>query len=57
MGGMDQCGTPVGLSGVFNFQAMIEGGYLNPDGTAAFGTEYHFDTCSQTVRLTSLLAV
>lgn len=49
--GVDQCGAPVGPSGVFNFWGLIDGGFLNADGTPASGIDYLFDECSQTVRL------
>ncbi|KAF8999063.1 glycoside hydrolase [Cyathus striatus] len=47
--GVDQCGNPAGgPSGVFNFWGLIEGGFLNADGTPAQGIDYRFDNCSQT---------
>lgn len=51
--GVDQCGNPVGVSGTFNFNGMIEFGFLDAQGTAAPGINYVYDNCSQTVsRLT-----
>ncbi|KAF8067860.1 glycoside hydrolase family 18 protein [Lyophyllum atratum] len=46
--GVDQCGAPVGIGGVFNFWGMIDGGFLNADGWPADGIDYRFDNCSQT---------
>ncbi|KAF8645648.1 hypothetical protein AX16_007668 [Volvariella volvacea WC 439] len=46
--GVDQCGNPVPVGGIFNFWGLIEGGFLNADGTAASGIDYRFDNCSQT---------
>lgn len=47
--GVDQCGNPVPIGGIFNFWGLVDGGFLNSDGTAASGIDYIFDNCSQTV--------
>ncbi|KAK0449602.1 glycoside hydrolase family 18 protein [Desarmillaria tabescens] len=44
----DICGNPGGISGVFNFWGLIDGGFLTENGTAAEGIDYIFDDCSQT---------
>ncbi|KAK7439400.1 hypothetical protein VKT23_017621 [Stygiomarasmius scandens] len=46
--GVDQCGNPVPIGGIFNFWGLIDGGFLKDDGTAANGIDYTFDQCSQT---------
>ena len=50
-GATDQCGNPVSTvpGGTFNFIGMIQHGFLNADGTAAEGTVYRYDNCTQTV--------
>lgn len=53
-GGVDVCGNPNVVGGVFDFWGLIDGGFLKADGTVASGIDYVFDNCSQTVR--SLLA-
>jgi chitinase len=47
--GLDQCGVQVPTSGIFDFWGLIDGGFLNADGTAATGINYRYDNCSQTV--------
>jgi chitinase len=49
--GVDQCGNPVGVGGVFDFRGLIENGFLTDNGTQASGIDYIFDECSQTVGL------
>ncbi|KAH9932466.1 chitinase [Fomitopsis serialis] len=44
----DVCGVVSGPSGVMDFWGLIEGGYLNPNGSVADGINYIFDGCSQT---------
>jgi chitinase len=45
----DICGNPAGgVSGIFNFWGLIDGGFLTENGTAAQGIDYIFDDCSQT---------
>lgn len=46
--GVDQCGNPVGVGGIFNFWGLIDAGFLTSNGTAASGIDYRFDQCSQT---------
>jgi chitinase len=48
-GGVDMCGNPNTVGGVFNFWGLIDGGFLTANGTAANGIDYVFDQCSQTV--------
>lgn len=52
--GLDQCGAPVGIGGLFNFWGLIDGGFLKADGTPAPGIDYRFDECSQTVCMSGL---
>jgi chitinase len=47
--GVDQCGNPNVVGGVFTFWGLIDGGFLASNGTAAKGIDYTFDQCSQTV--------
>ncbi|KAI0053163.1 glycoside hydrolase family 18 protein [Auriscalpium vulgare] len=47
-GGVDQCGNPNVVGGVFDFWGLIDGGFLTSNGTAANGIDYTFDNCSQT---------
>lgn len=47
----DSCGVTSGPEGAFNFWGLIEGGYLNANGSVATGIHYLFDGCSQTVRI------
>lgn len=49
--GVDQCGNPVGVGGIFNFWGLVDGGFLNDNGTATTNVTYTFDECSQTVSL------
>ncbi|KIJ14561.1 chitinase [Paxillus involutus ATCC 200175] len=47
----DICGNPPvgnGNSGVYNFWALIQDGFLNQDGSVASGMNSLFDQCSQT---------
>ncbi|ESK96283.1 glycoside hydrolase family 18 protein [Moniliophthora roreri MCA 2997] len=48
--GVDQCGNPVPVGGIFNFWGLVDGGFLNQDGTAdtQAGIVYRYDNCSQT---------
>lgn len=54
--GTDACGNPTtgGPSGIFNFQGLVEKGYLDSNGTAVSGMGYRYDSCSQTVCSTLL---
>lgn len=49
--GIDQCGNATGVGGIFDFWGLVDGGFLNSDGTVASGIDYHYDNCSQTVRV------
>jgi len=49
-GGVDECGNPNVVGGVFDFWGLIAGGFLTASGTAAKGILYQYDKCSQTVR-------
>jgi chitinase len=50
-GGVDECGNPNVVGGVFNFWGLITAGFLTEKGTAAEGIYYTFDPCSKTVRV------
>ncbi|CAE7201703.1 unnamed protein product, partial [Rhizoctonia solani] len=49
-GTLDVCGNPQAQGGTWNFWGLIEGGFLNENGTAntAEGIAYKYDECSQT---------
>ncbi|KAH9034450.1 glycoside hydrolase [Lactarius hengduanensis] len=47
-GGVDVCGNPNVVGGIFDFWGLIEAGFLRCDGTVANGIEYVFDNCSKT---------
>ncbi|KAG8682501.1 hypothetical protein FRC11_014788, partial [Ceratobasidium sp. 423] len=49
-GTVDVCGNPQAQGGNWNFWGLIEGGFLNENGTAntAEGIVYKYDECSQT---------
>ena len=49
-GGVDECGNPNVVGGIFDFWGLIDAGFLLCDGTVASGIEYTFDNCSRTVR-------
>ncbi|KIY45099.1 glycoside hydrolase [Fistulina hepatica ATCC 64428] len=44
----DICGNVEGITGVFNFWGMVDGGFLSEDGSPATGIDYVYDNCSQT---------
>ncbi|KAI0682991.1 glycoside hydrolase [Cytidiella melzeri] len=48
--GLDACGVQEPQGGSFDFWGLIDGGFLNENGTvnSAGGIEYRFDECSQT---------
>ncbi|KAF9260552.1 glycoside hydrolase family 18 protein [Marasmius fiardii PR-910] len=46
--GVDQCGNPVPIGGIFNFWGLIEGGFLDAKGNSQSGIKRVFDECSQT---------
>jgi len=48
--GVDVCGNPNVVGGIFHFWGLINAGFLTKDGTVANGIDYTFDNCSQTVR-------
>ncbi|KAG1739311.1 glycoside hydrolase family 18 protein [Suillus lakei] len=47
-GSVDSCGIYEGPGGTFNFWGLVDGGFLNSEGTTAPGIYYRFDSCSQT---------
>jgi chitinase len=47
--GVDQCGAQVPIGGIFNFWGLVDGGFLDANGTAASGINYRYENCSQTV--------
>jgi chitinase len=49
-GGVDECGNPNVVGGIFEFWGLIDAGFLLSDGTVANGIEYAFDNCGRTVR-------
>lgn len=51
----DECGNPQLQGGVFDFWGLVDGGFLNEDGSVADGIASRFDNCSQTVRLSLAL--
>ena len=48
--GVDVCGNPNVVGGIFDFWGLIDAGFLNKDGTVASGIDYRLDNCSLTVR-------
>lgn len=56
-GEVDVCGNAVTQGGNWNFWGLVEGGFLNENGTvnAAGGIAYRFDECSQTVSRNDLI--
>jgi chitinase len=53
-GGVDICGNPNVVGGVFTFWGLVDAGFLNADGSHSCETQYTFDDCSKTVRAPSL---
>jgi chitinase len=49
--GVDICGNPTPVGGMFQFWGLVQGGFLTENGTAAAGISYRYDECSQTVSL------
>ena len=47
--GVDACGNPNVVGGVFNFWGLIDDGFLASDGVANSGIAYRFNKCSKTV--------
>ena len=48
--GVDACGNPNVVGGIFTFWGMIAAGFLTTNGTPSCEVQYTFDNCSQTVR-------
>jgi len=48
--GVDVCGNPNVVGGIFNFWGLIEEGFLTKAGTVADENYYRFDNCGRTVR-------
>jgi chitinase len=50
-GGVDECGNPNVVGGIFDFWGLIDAGFLKADGTASgdSGIYHTFDECSKTV--------
>jgi len=46
--GVDVCGNPNVVGGVFDFWGLIDAGFLNSNGTPSSGIYSTFDECSQT---------
>ncbi|KAF7966092.1 hypothetical protein HWV62_40180 [Athelia sp. TMB] len=46
--GVDQCGNPVAAGGIFDFWGLVDGGFLDANGSAAPGIDYRYDNCSET---------
>jgi len=46
--GVDECGKPVPIGGIFNFWGLIDGGFLDDNGNVSTGIDYRYDNCSQT---------
>ncbi|KAI9444238.1 glycoside hydrolase family 18 protein [Lactarius indigo] len=46
--GVDECGNPNVVGGIFDFWGLIDGGFLTTNGTATSSIDYTFDNCSQT---------
>lgn len=49
----DPCGNPGQRSGVFDFWGLVDGGFLDEQGSPNSGIAYRFDNCSQTVSFPS----
>ncbi len=49
-GGVDTCGNPNVVGGVFQFWGLIEAGFLRSNGTPSCEVYSTFDSCSMTVR-------
>ena len=47
--GVDVCGNPNVVGGLFHLWGLIDGGFLTANGTVAKGIDYVFDRCSKTV--------
>jgi chitinase len=49
-GSTDACGNYAPPGGTFRFWGLVDGGFLNTNGTTAEGIYYRYDSCSATVR-------
>jgi chitinase len=49
-GGTDACGNCSASGGTFTLWGLIDGGFLDTNGTTAEGIYYRYDSCSETVR-------
>ncbi|KAF9462447.1 endochitinase [Collybia nuda] len=47
-GGLDVCGIYQPPGGVYAYPSLIEGGFLNSDGSVKHGIAYRYDECSET---------
>ncbi|KAG2097538.1 glycoside hydrolase family 18 protein [Suillus discolor] len=47
-GSVDSCGNYAGSGGTFDFWGLVDGGFLNSEGTTAPGIYSRIDSCSQT---------
>ncbi|KAG1854381.1 glycoside hydrolase family 18 protein [Suillus tomentosus] len=47
-GSVDSCGNYEGSGGTFDFWGLVDGGFLNSEGTTAPGIYSRVDSCSQT---------
>jgi chitinase len=54
--GVDACGNPDVVGGVFDFWGLIDAGFLQCDGAVANGIQYAFDNCARTVHAPYALA-
>ena len=54
--GVDVCGNPNVVGGLFTFWGLIDAGFLLRDGTVANGIQYTFDDCARTVSASYALA-
>jgi chitinase len=48
--GVDSCGNPNVVGGIFTFWGLISAGFLQANGTPTCGVYHTFDECSKTVR-------
>lgn len=48
--GVDACGNPNVVGGIFTFWGMIYAGFLEDNGAPSCGIHHGFDECSKTVR-------
>ena len=55
--GVDVCGNPNVVGGIFHFWGLIDAGFLSSDGMAASGISYRFNKCAKTVCNLMLIGV